>query len=451
MSTNPPLEASKKRQKTDESSSGGEFSSTDSLKCIPPNTDSDHSFDSPFEKPLSLRMPYVDNSFTDPYACPAPWDSGDERKRSISSKSSVHRSANPSADTMFDFSPLDPSSSISHLTSMHNSITNNSHLPDFSIPNSASSTPRSTTINTTATMMGAPSTPVRSYHDMRLTPERQMSLDGDASSESLSEKELSSGGGIISPRTRHRRHKLTARHHYTSNLRSRTPQQGESNLVGRCTSGGESPRELRHLTSTSPRIIGGGVIHRSVVRRSSLLPKAKNFQRILSQLEDESKPLEFEIKQERELVHMLKGDEAGMDEDINHNNEDNKGAVVPSSLLWTKFRDGENKEVGPKSNPEAELSDSMSSPTLSGLVSSKFKRKASEDRFDFYFGMKRRAVSPSLGSPILSGMPSPTTNSLYASSPTNRSSSGNGSSSTGKKTSLFSMQDASGSFSRMKL
>ncbi|CAO3642226.1 unnamed protein product [Mucor hiemalis] len=79
------------------------------------------------------------------------------------------------------------------------------------------------------------------------------------------------------------------------------------------------------------------------------------------------------------------------------------------------------------------------------------KRKASEDRFEPYptsFGMKRRAVSPSVslnGSPVLTGISSPPTSfSPYTS---NNAAASN----TRPKPTTFNLQDASGGLSRMSI
>ncbi|KAG9302162.1 hypothetical protein G9A89_020596 [Geosiphon pyriformis] len=164
-------------------------------------------------------------------------------------------------------------------------------------------------------------------------------------------------------------------------------------------------------------------IQRAVrARRASLLPKTKSFQRIVHELQDESKPLETEIKQEYKTTKVLMTEgEKYMD----------SSEALPDDFLstWIKFRDVQPSPPpynASRLNPELEMSfrqdtpsptSSIAGPWPANAVNSRIKRKASDDRFEPYFNPKRRAVSPSLGGSPPIGVPSPPTNNGGSTSP----------------------------------
>ncbi|CAG8507522.1 1924_t:CDS:2 [Diversispora eburnea] len=171
-------------------------------------------------------------------------------------------------------------------------------------------------------------------------------------------------------------------------------------------------------------------MHRAVkARRASLLPKTKSFQRVANELQEESRPIETEIKQEYKTTKVLKNEFDSMD--IGKLPEYRQDTPSPTST------------VGPLS------------------TCSRIKRKASDDRFEPYFNPKRRAVSPSLvGSPpVISGISSPSTTNCsspsYSSgvtvSPNCHISTTSRGQVKGNNSNLSSIHDANGSFSRLNL
>ncbi|CAG8679527.1 18191_t:CDS:2 [Acaulospora morrowiae] len=195
-------------------------------------------------------------------------------------------------------------------------------------------------------------------------------------------------------------------------------------------------------------------IHRAVrARRASLLPKTKSFQRVANELQEESRPIETEIKQEYKTTKVLKNElDCIMD----------TGKLTEEFLNnWIKIRDIQPSPppyAASKLNPEIELSFRQDTPSPTSTagscpISSRIKRKASDDRFEPYFNPKRRAVSPSLvGSPpVASSVPSPPVSS-YSSGAVGPSSSYLTSRGQVKGNSnLANIHDANGSFSRMNL
>ncbi|RUS13108.1 hypothetical protein BC938DRAFT_478128, partial [Jimgerdemannia flammicorona] len=237
-------------------------------------------------------------------------------------------------------------------------------------------------------------------------------------------------------------------------------------------------------------------------------PKAKPFARILNQLEEESRPLESEIKREAEVTsHLKQGDRLERENagnammDVTGNgsggSSDESTPTIPSdstpafTQAWAKFRDKEpsptigvalamNGSFYPsRLNPETEMNflqhEPMPSPTSLGGFVNRSKRKGglvytdssqysttcspnslhsptascSDDRFEPYSTTtphKRRAVSPSLGSPVLTGVPSPPGSMFFNGSPT-----GSPNPAARNSRNRVNIQDASGGFSRMSL
>ncbi|CAG8518566.1 8654_t:CDS:2 [Ambispora gerdemannii] len=186
-------------------------------------------------------------------------------------------------------------------------------------------------------------------------------------------------------------------------------------------------------------------------RRASLLPKTKSFQRIVHELQDESRPLETEIKQEYKTTKVLMNEsEKYMDSDSSSSEN-----ILSQEFLatWSKFRDVQPSPppyTASKLNPEVEMSFRQDTPSPTSSiagpwpVSSRIKRKASDDRFEPYFNPKRRAVSPSLvGSPPIVGVPSPP---MGSTSPI-----GVMSTSTNSTPSTPLQQEANGKFGKMSL
>ncbi|KAI8377619.1 uncharacterized protein BYT42DRAFT_614286 [Radiomyces spectabilis] len=206
---------------------------------------------------------------------------------------------------------------------------------------------------------------------------------------------------------------------------------------------------------------------RSVVRRSSLLPKSKALARVLTQADEDSHLADIEMRREQETTHQIKERLGRMSMDMDNGVRGQAASVPPAA--WVRLRDMDSSPTMvpyqcSKLNPETEMTnfqfENLPSPVQQGFKS--VKRKGSEDRlFEPYLGssLKRRAVSPSVSlsaSPVLTGISSPPgVLSQYNSSPTSSSTANAAARAQTKPgqlpTNSFNLQDASGGLSRMSL
>jgi hypothetical protein len=160
----------------------------------------------------------------------------------------------------------------------------------------------------------------------------------------------------------------------------------------------------------------------------SLRPKVKSFLRISKDLQEEMSPLDFEIRREAEVTLTLR------DED--HPTSKNGEAKSP-------FEQENNASLSvTQSRTEALLSRFQGMQEHDSELTTPAKRKAAI--FEETTAMKRRAVSPGMGSPVIGSpaMGSPIIGSPVLGSPT---------SNIGKRTSIKQLSDTSDGLENMRL
>jgi len=183
-------------------------------------------------------------------------------------------------------------------------------------------------------------------------------------------------------------------------------------------------------------------VSRPVQRRSSLLPKSRNFQRIAAALMEESSPMETETKREAAVAHLLRDNDSTEDSIAEEEVELSLSRQTSLTSFSEQARDSvhlhestENSGSGASYSPrileefllgsisacEFERRVSEGSPVSPSVIPMALERRTKrkgmqwklamltrvhgEDRFEPYHTFKRRAVSPGLSSPNISGSP----------------------------------------------
>lgn len=127
-----------------------------------------------------------------------------------------------------------------------------------------------------------------------------------------------------------------------------------------------------------------GVVRRPVTRRSNMLPRSKNFARIRATLQEESCPVDSEVRRESEVVRQVRGNDVGLKGRLDQPPSPNLTPSVPN--LSTEASDMTDKEA---------------SGVKGGLASGSFAdlRRESQNRA-FWHGPQHQPVRSSTPPPM---------------------------------------------------